>query len=81
MKNRWLAFFGACFVVFLSVAPFQINQIDANAANTIVELTPAQTLALFGSSIDAEYNINLNMYDDCTFQYVGSTIEIGRAHV
>lgn len=71
MKNRWLAFFGSCFVVFLSVAPFQINPIDAEAANTIVELTPAQTLALFGSSIDAEYNINLNMYDDCTFQYVG----------
>lgn len=71
MKNRWLAFFGACFVVSLSIAPFQFNQIDAEAANTIVELTPAQTLALFGSSIDAEYNLNLNEYDDCTFQYVG----------
>lgn len=71
MKNRWLAFFGSCFVVFLSVAPFQINPIDAEAASTIVELTPAQTLALFGSSIDAEYNVNLNEYDDCTFQYVG----------
>lgn len=46
--------------------------LDADAAVISVELTPAETLALYGSSIPAYYCAYLNDYRETTFDYIGT---------
>lgn len=69
LSKRLAGFFG-CFLSVSAIAPFYISSVDTSAVVTSVDLTPAETLALYGSSISGYYCSSEGVYKSCTFNYL-----------
>lgn len=71
VRNKLCAVYVACFIVTGAITPF-LYQSVVEATIISVELTPAQSLALYGSTISATYCEQVGDYRSTSFEYCGT---------
>lgn len=70
--QKMAALVSAFSLTFALVAPFYTNSLPAEAVSVSVELTPAETLALYGTELPAYYCAYPGDYRETTYRYIGT---------